>query len=190
MPLVLHAIIDLFVTNRRALTEGSHIIYINSEDADKHHTEHTTHFTVSFKDALHTRKGEAKFPRVPVWTTLTGNFRRWRSASGAGLELLSEPDSPSRAVNAATLACVMDTSGVGWKHGMESSPSATAFLIHLRHTCASYRALKGASFGLPLRHLESDCCWFLVQRSLDLPSNLELRQNRSPLASQHRLSFL
>jgi hypothetical protein len=40
-------------------TQGSRIIYINSEDADKHHTEHTTHFTISFKDALHTRKGEA-----------------------------------------------------------------------------------------------------------------------------------
>ena len=33
-------------------TQGSRIIYINSEDADKHHTEHTTHFTISFKDAL------------------------------------------------------------------------------------------------------------------------------------------
>eukprot|EP01047_Picozoa_sp_COSAG01_P037769 COSAG01_NODE_3024_length_6708_cov_23.565138_3_plen_362_part_00 len=40
-------------------TQGSRIIYINSEDADKHHTTHTTHFTISFKDALHTRKGEA-----------------------------------------------------------------------------------------------------------------------------------
>ena len=40
-------------------TQGSRIIYVNSEDADKHHTEHTTHFTISFKDALHTRKDEA-----------------------------------------------------------------------------------------------------------------------------------
>jgi hypothetical protein len=43
-------------------TQGSRIIYINSEDADTHHTEHTTHFTISFKDALHTRPGEARRP--------------------------------------------------------------------------------------------------------------------------------
>eukprot|EP01047_Picozoa_sp_COSAG01_P026635 COSAG01_NODE_1722_length_9386_cov_6.717562_11_plen_130_part_00 len=44
--------------NTHLNTQSSRLMFINSEDADRSHQTHTTHFAITFKEALHVKRNE------------------------------------------------------------------------------------------------------------------------------------